>query len=407
MPDLLLKVKINKECQIEARREFKRKYTGAFFSISGEFVNDDKTAVQKTGYHMFNIKNFNIIKNMLNIFGDLIQNVQISFEYIKVDEGKEIVKYLNEHCIQSLMSLVLLYCKENVLDDLKNIFPNVNSVKFSSDPMSKLKIASNSPKINVTFPNVKILELKYTAASDWVLIGDRFPRITSLHVELPERITPGRPDDTHVINLLKKNPKITTLSIRHINLKILNAASQYLLQPKNLQIRLFSNDYTNDNNEHILFESVRYLTIESTHSKEKIPKNIILKQLRELKMDVQPEFTDKWIRFIRNQLSDSIRKFELKSDTLKNEHLRNISEALPNVRMASIECTTNLSAEAIFGFIEQNKHLKRIDLRIKMEEFEQKQLQIKLQTNWDIDYGLVDDNMVEINLMGHSAVEVS
>lgn len=398
LTDLLNKTNTNADCIDEARRVFAKQFVDTIIKITGPFSNGDEYAIDESGGQMIEIKNSNSVKAILKAFGDLIKTLAICFDQINADEGKEIISDVSIGCSDTALSaLYIENCKETVLNDFTTKFPRVEHVTFSSSSSSNLNIRPDALKLNELFPNLVFLELKHTAASDWAFIGDTFQHLTDLHVELPHFDANQNVIDENIVNLLKMNPDISTLSLSHSSLRFLRKINAVLPQLKALKLTTISNDYSNDDGDAIRFENVKFLTIESDR-KDDIPKNIIfVHRLQELKLIIQPEFNENWIAFIGIQLNGSV-FFQLKTEMLTDAHLLNVAEKLPNLRKADISCESKMSAFAIMEFLEKSYDLHTLNLDILMDDTEEDDLEQKVYNKWDINHVSFSGNRIKITL---------
>lgn len=155
--DLLAKAQTNDQCLIEARNAFKSKYSAKKLIIHGPFQADESKAIARLP-DRFSVNNFPVIKQLFEVFRELIRSVHISFQEISAADGKEIVKLFNDNLKESLTFLTIEHCKENVLDELKNTFQNVTTVKFSTSlPNGQGIVSDNSVPLSEIFPNLQML----------------------------------------------------------------------------------------------------------------------------------------------------------------------------------------------------------------------------------------------------------
>lgn len=380
--DLIVKAQLNEQCLLVAREIFHQNFRVTKFYVAGPFIADESNAIDDANQQQFYIKNSNLVSIFLRIFGDLIRKFAISFESIDACPGKEVIESVNRYCSKSLFRLELENCKENVLDELKNTFLNMRTVLLSSSQSKSLEIGPDAVKLNKLFPNLESLLLKYTKKKDWDLIGDTFPNLTMLVVELPAGKEENRPDETDVGNLLRKNLNIEILSIQHSTLHVLKEANDILLYLKNLEIKFLSTEYLNYDGDPIRFNNVRQLTVHSDRSKDEIPEYIFFDQLLELKLYIKPDFTDKWILFISNQLNKNIIKLTLSTGVLAKEQFIALTYLLPKLNGVSIESSTDYAAKDIINFIENSHNLVTLRMKVPMEISEERILRTKLQNKW-------------------------
>lgn len=396
--DLLTKSLAQNECIVEARGFFKMNYNQTSFKIYGPFSDTD-TLIKEDARRVFIfIQSFNVIKSILRIFGDLMQNIEISFEKIDVVEGREIVKHFCDNCSDSLSNLILKNCKENVLNDLKATFRNVKTITLSTLASSKLKFSPPVIKLNETFPNLNHLNLGPTKVTDWELIGGTFSELNHLNVEVPRTFKQkSRPDDSYVLNLLQSNPQIETLILAKTTLKLLKIASQ-LPRLRALELNALSDQYFNYKGKPVQFDTVESVTIESDYSNN-IPENVHFNRIHELNLNIKRELNGKWIEFINNQVNNNITDLKLDIINITTVNLWSIADTQTNLKRVSIECFREFSADDILMFIRRSATLIKLDLKIWIEEAEEKKLYENLQGGeWNISCSPPDGKKISITM---------
>lgn len=399
MRDLVITTAAREECIAEARNLFTRKYNETFFKIYGPFLSDYEIVIKEEAHRIFIfLQNFNVIRKILRIFGDLIQKIEISFEKIHVTEGKEIVKHFNDYATESLSHLVLNDCKENVLDDLKRAFQNVKNLTLSTLLSDKLMVSSNATMLNKVFPNLNWLHLGSTKTTDWQLIGGTFHELIYLDVEVPRTFKRrSRPVDSNVLNLLRSNPQIEILVLRKSTLKLLKGAS-VLPHLKTLEINALSDQYFNHYGDAIQFETVEFLIITSDR-KNRVPENVRFNHVYKLNLNIASEINDKWIEFITNQVNRNVTELKLVMFNISTENFWNVAEILPVLKRVSIECSSVFSANDILMFIEKSTKIVKLNLEIRILEPDERQLYENLQQNgWNISCSPAYGKKVSITL---------
>lgn len=373
----------NANCSNLIRKIFQHKYGATIFTITGPFVSDEKIAISEDKNHgSAFVRSFKIFKHLFNAFGNMIQYLKIDFEHIDPIDGQTIVQYVNKNCVKSLVMLTLEDCKASVLDDLNSTFPNIIESTFSSSPSQRLTIKEDVPSLNNLFPKLNQLQIEYTRASDWKLIGDAFPNLKCVHVNLPKTKVEELPDEQFVVNLMQKSTEINHLSIKHSSLKLLKEANDLLPELENLELHYLAKNYLDFDGDRINFDNVIGLTVFEDQSEFKIPEKIFFHRLEQLTLNLQPEFSDTWIDFIKVQLNQTIFLLNLTVGVLSSEHLLTIPVVLPNLQTAIIRCGTDFTAGEIVTFLEKSKYLKQADMIIQMENLQQEQLKGKLQGKW-------------------------
>lgn len=393
---LLEKATTTAQCLQPALEVFRKNYSMASFSILGPFVEDGASAIVENLPKSVTLKNFDVIKRVLKTFGEFIIKIIVSFAKFESNEGQEIVKYINNYSLKSLMDLKIRNCKDNVLDDLKSTFFNVKALTFSSDPSKNLQINIDPVTFERIFPMLESLTLQYTTIIDWAIVGEKFPQLKRLSVDLPAEKTQFRPDETHVKNLLQNNLKIEMLSIEYATMSLLNAANTILPHLKDLELRFLSKQYLNEKCDPIRFNNVKLLAIHSDHSEVEVPANIYFSQIKELGIYVEPIFTSKWSEFIANQVNKNVDKLVLMSQNLSEGPLSDTATHLPNLNIVTIRSESYCSAVDVLSFIENSKNLDKLNVFVAMKEHEQNELQLKLRNDWKYRIQSKDDKIMMI-----------
>lgn len=311
-----------------------------------------------------------------------MQNLVIEFENIDEMKGKEIVNLMTAKSAESLKTLTLDAYKGNVLGELKNPFPQVISLIFSTNTTEKFN--NKNRKLNELFPNLEHFGVDNKHASDLDFIDGHFPKLINFNVILPWlKNEPNEIDEVNIINFLKNNKQIDTLKIGRTNLKLLKAANEILPNLVSLRISTLSDKYSDYEGDAVQFKTVKELIIKSKG--DKIPKTIFFGSLVKVVLNVKPELTDKWFKFIEEQIDHQLIIFTLVTEVLSNVQLREVTNKLPVLREARMECKSILTADDVIDFIKREKFLHLLNLDIQMEKSEQKNLVNALTGDWTIE----------------------
>lgn len=372
-------------CLATVQDVFQRKYNATVFIIIGPFIDDEENAISEDLVHSTAyIRSWKLICEFLESFGQFTHHIEIYFKQIDVGDGKQIIHEINERCYDSLFVLKLEDCKGNMLDDLKNTFPNVVRVNFSSSSSQKLVVNQDADTFDKIFPKISSLSIGYTRASDWALIGQEFPYLSYFYVDLPKLSVEELPNTTCVENVINKSPAIQKLSIKHSTLNFLKTLNRMLPGLKSLELRLLSMEYFNYNASQpkIHFEDVRSLSIQKDCQSDRIPEHIAFPEVEDVELHIQPEFSDKWIHFIGEQLNLNISHLEISTSILSDDNFLMIPEKFYNLNTVMICCGTEFKANQIVAFLEQSSSLKMMIIKIPMETPQQMILRAELQNKW-------------------------
>lgn len=387
LPDLIILSTISEKCYSEARNAFNRTYSQANFIIEGPF-GGSINYIRKT----VRIRNLYLTRSILRIFGDLIHFLEISFDNINELVGNEIIGLIQDSCTESLQQIHLKECYGNILNPLKKPLPNVYIATYSTSLSYDLKRNSTGLmfKLSELLPKLVRFHVKLANINDWEMIGDKFPHLRSLNVELPDPVSATQPN---VESLFENSRNINSLIIRYSSLKLLKAASTFLNNLNILEISDFAiSEY---DGEKIRFNNVSHLNILSTCSDDQIPEKLLFNKVQTLTMRLGYEFTDKWIRFFRNLGSKTVEFIDIKSDTVTSKHLIAIADTQPNIKIVTISSRTEISADAIVSFIEKSPELFKLQIEMGLIDVNDRQMmEDKLQHRWDIMYDYLGRNGV-------------
>lgn len=395
-----LVVEANKSdyCLNASREVFRRKYCATIFSIRGPFTSEQTYSISEDGNRAsVLIRSEEMFERIFTPFSDLIQYIKLHFEFISAAVGRKMVETINRNCVESLKMFALEDCKENVLDDLNSTFPEVIDSKFSTLSSHPLVIREDAPSLSQLFPKLNQLLIEYTRAADWSIIGDEFPNLKCIHVNLPKMAVAELPNETFVLNLTRNSPELVHFSVKHTTLSLLNEIHDTLPKLDCLELHYLANNYSNSNGDPILFDNVVTLIVYEDKSVERIPEKIHFPQIKQLTLNLQPEFTDTWLDFIKEQLNQTINTFNLTVGILTNEHLLTIPVILPHLQNVIIRCGTDFTANEIMTFLGRCEYLLKAEFVIQMEKLELDALRSKLLGKWK--YGIHPaKRRVKINL---------
>lgn len=377
----------NAQCFSEARNAFNRSYTHTSFLIKGPFVSDDENGIDESNKLLIQLKHFENIQNILRTFGDLMQAISISFYYIDETKGIEIIECINRNSTE-LIKFEVNDCYGKVLERLKTPFSKVYIATFSANSYRDFNNNVLTQKFDRIFPQLQHLFVKTVNENDWKIVGNKFPHLKSLTVDLPEPIEPGRPD---VDSLFKNSPDINSLTISYSSLKILKAASDFLPNLNVLEVKRLSNDVYDDDQIH--FKNVTVFSMTVTSENEQIPQKMDFTQLQMITLSLSFDFSDEWSTFFNNHEENTIEFLDLTADSFGEKHLSNIVERQPNIKWAFIHSKTKISADSIADFVEHSKRMFRFQLVARLIDISQRDfLEGKLEDEWDIEMSYLNYN---------------
>lgn len=362
-----------KECLAEARKVFKQKYNLAKFTVSGPWVNDERGAIWESGtdVKLVQLKTFEASVDVLLNFGYFVSMIEIDFEDININQAREIVKHVNDKMYLTLREVNLLNCRSNALNELRHKFIQVKQMRFSSSEKRILTIKENQ-KLSNSMPNLEMLYVEHAKPSDWNFIDGSFSNLTVLSIDFPKSQDQDAIDESHVSSFLTNNSGIIELRIKNADLKFLKEVSEHLKQLKVLNITGLSNDYLNYHVDTVQFDHIQLVTI--TDYENKLPENMVINEIDDFMLDIQPEFTVKWLEFIAIQTNGNSKSFTLLTTKLPIKHFLAIPEELPLIETVYIESGSNVTAEDVVNFLNKSNKLTNLRMVAEMNELEQKKL---------------------------------
>lgn len=383
--DLLEKSQQNEVCLNEAREVFKANYSQSQFHTPPPFkVIYEKPWISNGGESLI-LVNFMAMKEILNNFGDLIQNLTVNFkEFDTQSEGRVIVNYINDKNCGSFERLSLQNVKENVLNDLQeNTCKRITTLRFSTSDRFEFV---ESRKLNELFPGVEYLDVECTNPSCWAFITERLTNLRTFHMDFsPANV--NAINETHITNFLKNNVRIENLRIYYTNLMLLKEVNEILPNLETLEISLFSDDYLNYP-DIVQFNNVKNLRMDYYGEEPRIPERIFFNQLQQFHLATSlSNFIDKWFEFIDNQVNRNLTTFILATIELEKEQLFTIPEKFPDLQTLIIECwSKKIRATEIISFMKKNKHLITLKMSIQIDGIELKKLQKVLENRWNVEF---------------------
>lgn len=355
--------------------------------ITGPFGDDKITSGinGETKQGIIIVENFDETNDMLSIFGDMVYNIVIYFQNIAVEQSKEIVKHINEHCSATLKTLRLLNCSGNVLDDLDNKFTNVSLLTFTTHPTEEFQTTAENIKFNETFPNLVTLntfDAKHSVkAHDWKFIHGYYPNLKKLTVQASNA---KMHDHLHIIKFLQLNSHIETITIKHSSLKLWHQITQLLSNLQRIEFLGISQDFTNHKCDTLNFESVKHFLFESLNAND-FPEKVSVLQVETLELNIPFNFTVKWMEFCSKQVNKNLRSFTVDTNYLAREHFLQISKQFDQLINVTIKCKpTYFVADDIVAFLRQSTNLVKLEMEIRLTASEQKLLQETLEGQWFI-----------------------
>lgn len=367
----------NEKCLHEAQKVYARMYSERKIYQKEKFQEHliSKMHALEIYSNFIALRTFIGTKSFFQYFGGLVHDVHLSFYTNTALEGREIVKYMNDYCYDSLLTLRLSDCKENVLDELKTPFKNVGVLRFSSN---SIIVNKNAMKFTKLFPNLHTLMIDETNSTDWELIGANFPHLTELAIELPPANENNEFNEKPAFDIFSGEQKISDLSIKKPSLKLLKKANS--LQLKNLRIKNLPSNYLNYDND-IKFDRLQYLTVDG---EEQIPHKTLFSNISVLELIIRANFTDEWMAFLDTQINRELPILELDVKNIESEHLIRIADRFKNLTEAVIRCPAFFHSNKIATFLDKLENLEKFKIFNKMKINHHDDFKSYINGKWEI-----------------------
>lgn len=364
-----------------SREEFGAHYAESLFVIHGPFYKESTNGINEANALQVYLRNFDVIKSTLDIFGAKIQRIYVTFKGIGEAQAIKIMEHIKNKCSTSLQMLSLENCPKNF--QLNTEFKLVSRFTFSSffGPSTKLKSSLINFKWSTVFPNTERLELKQTSTLNWKHFEGEWQKMDRFIVELSKLSEQNEQDTKHVVNFFKSNPKIKYLTIQNCNLNLIKESNQ-LLELEYLKIMGLSENYLNSNIG-IILKKLWCLAIHS-EVEDEIPVGIVF-MLDKFQIIIQHKFTEKWLDFVSKL--ENLEAFSLSIvsvQELSKEQFLSIPANVPTAKRVSISCGSQFTAADIGNFIEKSEQGNLIELKLKilMAQKEHNMLEEKLPFDW-------------------------
>lgn len=168
---------------------------------------------------------------------------------------------------------------EDPLIDMPKWFPNVEEVSFVGD--AKM-IGNKTARLNQYFPSVRRMSLKLRNIQNQNCVQLFYPNLKHLYVifSLPI-IQFGGLNESTIVELIKRNPQLQSISIDFASLSFLNQVNDILPHLDTLSFDTIAEFF--NYHEKIHFKYVRKLTIQA--ASDIIPTNVTFARLEEVQFE--------------------------------------------------------------------------------------------------------------------------
>lgn len=299
-------------------------------------------------------------------------NIKIIFEEISEQDGRHILKLINDECSIALKQLSLEECRGNVLDEFKKPQLGLNLLSLTTSKTSAIQFTENSKKINVLFPNVCKLRLGSLKDSEWTFMG-KFPSLNELQLVLPKFHNKQHFDEKRFENFLKQNENIYLITVVHITLKILQIINKYKPNLEELGLNKFADHFSNAvvlKDNLIRFDTITHLSIHSNQASDKMHESVHFNELEEFSMLLRVDFNENWMKFIKKQLNNRLSEITIDAKSVGREHFLAIAKKFQSIELATFRTTSPYKSDDIEQFLKLNENIQELNVECGMREQE-------------------------------------
>lgn len=344
---------------------FERKFSRKTFKIQAPSLK------KRLKIHVGNdvtLTDIDSIVKVLTTFGRLIRVLKIRYERFPLEDAKEITRKVNEFCADHLTHLGVSGITWRMWPLMKRPFINVQDVAFS-----KKFETSDTANLNGIFPNLHKLILLDTIFKKPNLLERQFSHLEHLYVGIS---TPEQSIANAVDKLIKSNPNVRQLSVRHNARKFLEQLNGRLQQIEMLELLWPQDEY--NISEQIQLNNVTKLLIKSNALS--MPERISFPKLEEVECLCNPELSDQCVGFLKE--NSIVKKLNITSETT-NDQFYKLAGALPHLQEVSIVCAGNVRAGGVVELLKKGNTIDRVLLRTSDEQLS-RLLRFRLLGQWKV-----------------------
>lgn len=382
MKTLLATATTTAACFVESRNAFKRTYATAKFYLEGPLVEkDDSGSIIEASKQIVHIRNTDIVSSALQLFGDMIYFVELTFTDIDATNAATISATVMENCANTLIELQLKGCFGTILDSFQKPFPNVNVTAFTTHTSTPLQIGTNTWTLSRLFPNAKQLSVTVANTDYWTVIGDSFPQLKVLSVAHPK---PTYASAVDIGKLLNNSRSISSLAVSYSSMAMLETASNALPELNVLQLSEFADDFYTGTD--ITFQNVSNLRIVTSTNNAQVPEKLHFVGVKALTLSLGYNFTEQWHQFVRST-SQSVEWLNLKTLAVDADELKTIAHDSSHVKLATISSDKKMPTTEIVNFLEHSPQLEWLVVESALIGTAQRNvLEGRLEQSWLIEY---------------------
>jgi len=353
---------------------YKWKYASKPILISGPLSEEEKSAIHELETHI-SIKNYNLVKLTLQVFGNHIKTLVIDYKEIDLNQRKEIHRFIDGHCTDSLTAMTLMGMDENVLKNFRSPLKMVENVTIDGELKSKshsiLHLSSifsyKNLKLNEIYPGLRRLTLNRMNVPDASIFDVEFSQLERVKITLlPAPYNEPFINDFYktkpaMIKLFEKNPQIQTLILQNCNsldyLRIASSLSNLNL----LQVNFlpFEEKYIGSK---IRFSNVKKIGFNMKYNID-LSETVIFDKVNEFVLVCSGKKECKGF-----PIKGNFNKLYIVRYSFSNEEFLELDKKAPNLKDVFIASDEDINRFHVLNFIQGNRKLKNLRITSQNEE---------------------------------------
>lgn len=276
-------------------------------------------------------------------FGQSIENLSINYYFISAAKYKEIGKWINTYCSETLVEFKVEYYMEGGFDEMETPFKKVERMAF--DGLWR-NLSANKMAFNELFPEMRVLNL--SRYSDGHIFDCNYKNLIELNTDVEPTV--------NFRHFFEKNSQIEKL--RLVKLSSMEQLQTINDKLPNVHILSFCVpiDLLTYQGPNITFEHIREVTVRDFNYKMRAQK-IAFKQLKQLELSINLKIDGIWIDFISS--NKGLKTLIITDGELTNSTITELSTRINGLVEADIRCDSNVEIKTIEYFLRSNPLMKK------------------------------------------------
>lgn len=217
------------------------KYTGMIYA---EKYGSKKIIVDRLVFSNFREQRYKIVPDnitiskpstlvsLLRVFGHQITRVSIDFECMDPFHSRQIEKFINRNCADSLRELQLKYCREMAMDEITKPFRKLKKLSIVGGFLGQ-----HISAFNKLFPKLQRLELHNNEVTNRSCLEMKFTNLHEIIVDIENNRTKIGFRVSDLTKAMRLNPQIQALTLRsNLNQSVVSIVDKLLPNLTNFEL---------------------------------------------------------------------------------------------------------------------------------------------------------------------------